>query len=344
MSGGQLNANVDQYLQANAMNIPPPRIESDPLVTGTTPIEQLLRVLGLAANLGDPQDNATATEQHAERDAKTREAAEKFTAQDEEAASELKSIDGEPYTADAAAVAPDQAAAMAQQLPQMASGIAGALAGALGGALQPLAQLPQQAAQGMQQAMQTGLGLFQQAGLTAAPIEDAALTDAPLPEDFGAASGDLEGLASGAGGGGGDIGAGALGGSGGGLGAPSGTAPMSYLGPPPVPSASTAPSSAPLSPIVPSAGGSSGSAGTPGMAGMPMVPPAALGGAANTDKDPKAVTKRVSVPPVRNGAPVQGRLTLPPTAPPTATKIEAKPVVTRRIAAPDVPGGAETDG
>ena len=53
MTGGQLNANVDQYLQAAAMNTPPPQIVSDPLVTGVTPIEQLLRVLGLAANLGE---------------------------------------------------------------------------------------------------------------------------------------------------------------------------------------------------------------------------------------------------------------------------------------------------
>ncbi len=37
MTGGQLNANIDQYLQAAAMNTPPPQIISDPLVTGGTP-------------------------------------------------------------------------------------------------------------------------------------------------------------------------------------------------------------------------------------------------------------------------------------------------------------------
>ncbi len=60
MTEGRLSASAGQYLQANGMNVPPPPITSDPLVTGTVPIEQLLRVLGLAANLGDPQDNARA--------------------------------------------------------------------------------------------------------------------------------------------------------------------------------------------------------------------------------------------------------------------------------------------
>lgn len=327
MSGGQLNANVDQYLQANAMNTPPPQITSDPLVTGTTPIEQLLRVLGLAANLSDPQDNATAAEQHAERAAKTREAAEKFAAQDEEAANELKNIDGEPYTAvEGTATAPDQMSAMAQQLPQMASGIAGSLAGAVGGALQPLAQIPQQAAQGIQQALQTGMGLFQQAaGAAAAPIEDDTLAEAPLAEDIGAAA-DFGGLPAG---GSGDLGAS------GSLGSAGGTAPMAYLGPPPIPSASTAPSSAPITAITPPANGPAGTVGAAGMTGMPMVPPGGLTAGAPTDKDLKTDTKRVAVPPLRNGAPVQGRLTVPPAAPLVAKKIDGKPVVTRQITGPD---------
>ncbi len=49
MTGGQLNANAEQYLQANGMNGLPPPITSDPLVAGATPIEQLLRVLGLGS-------------------------------------------------------------------------------------------------------------------------------------------------------------------------------------------------------------------------------------------------------------------------------------------------------
>ena len=109
---------------------------------------------------------------------------------------------------------------------------------------------------------------------------------------------------------------------------------MAHLGPPPVPSAGTAPASAPMRPVTPAATAPAGPAGTPGMAGMPLVPPGAMGGSPGADKDPKAETKRVSVPPVRNGAPVQGRLTTLPTLPPVVTKTEGKPVVTRRIVAP----------
>lgn len=334
MSGGQLNANVEQYLQAAAMNTPPPTIVSDPLVVGVTPVEQLLRVLGLAANLGDPHDNTTSTEQHAERDLKTTEAAEKFAAQDEQAAQELSSVapQGEPATQTLAADT-SQTASMSQQLPQMASGIAGALAGAVGGALQPLAQIPQQAAQGIQQAMQTGMGLVQKtAGEATLPIEDTSLATAPLAGDFGGGAGDLAGLGEAGAGGGGGADLGALGGGGGGFG---GTAPMSYLGPPAIPSASTAPSSAPITPIAAPSSSHVGPMGGAGMAGTPMIPPGAMGGVAGADKDAKPDTKRVSVPPVRNGAPVQGRLTVPP-SPPTVTKnVDGKPVITRRIITPN---------
>lgn len=337
MSGGRLNANVEQYLQAAAMNTPPPQVASDQLVAGATPIEQLLRVLGLAANLGDPQDNVTSAEQHAERDSKAREAAAKFATQDAEAAAELESMDSEGYTAeeDAASV-PDQAAAMGQQLPQMASGIAGALAGALGGALQPLAQMPQQAAQGMQQAIQTGMGIAQQAGFTSAPLEDAALADLPPGEEVVDEADDPGGLAAvgaegGGWGGGESSGAGA-----GGLGPVGGTAPMAYLGPPPVPpSAGTAPSSAPITPIPPAVNAQSPLVSNAGMAGMPMVPPSAMSTGLSPEKDAKAETKRVSVPTVRNGAPVQGRLTVPPPAPQVTGNQQGKPVVIRRIAPED---------
>ena len=60
MTEGRLSASAGQYLQANGMNVPPPPIASDPLVAGAVPIEQLLRVLGLAANLGDPRTTARA--------------------------------------------------------------------------------------------------------------------------------------------------------------------------------------------------------------------------------------------------------------------------------------------
>ena len=314
MTEGQLSASAGQYLQANGMNVPPPPITSDPLVAGAVPIEQLLRVLGLAANLGDPKDNSESLEEHAERDAKTAEAAAKFPAQDENAAAEMKSVAGQ-----------GEANQLAQQLPQIASGFAGALAGAMGGALQPIAQIPQQLAQGAQQAMQAGMGMMQQAGGSAAQLDQASLDEVPLDE-YGSDMGDL-----GAGGGGGEAGAG----GGGGLG---GTAPTAMLGPPPVPSAGTSPSSAPVmatpAPVAPAPP----STPSGGMSGMPMVPPGAMHGAAGSEKDAKADTKRVSVPTVKNGAPVQGRITTPPPAPPQVVKkVDGKPVATKRIIVPNTP-------
>ena len=346
MTGPVLNANVDQYLQAAAMNTPPPRIVSDPLVTGATPVEQLLRVLGLAANLSDEQDNADSLAEHAKRDAKTTEAAEKFAAQDEEAAQELADVADQANSPAAQAQAPqaDQTAAMAQQLPQAASSIAGALAGAIGGALQPLTQFPQQIAQGAQQAMQTGMGLLQQTG---SPVDDSSLTSAPLdeiassPEDFSSFDGGGADPAGFGGDGFGDVGSGGGGGLGDGF-MGGGTAPTSLLGPPPVPSASTAPSSAPLAQITPPSTPVAGGPPSASMAGMPMVPPGAMAGANTADKEAKADTRRVSIPPVRNGAPVQGRLTTPPALPPVTKKVDGSPVVARRVVMSDNRSGDAT--
>ena len=75
-----------------------------------------------------------------------------------------------------------------------------------------------------------------------------------------------------------------------------------------------------------------------------MVPPGAMHGAAGTDKDAKADTKRVSVPPVKNGAPVQGRITTPPPLPNVTKLVAGKPVATRRIVAPgSAPGDRDAD-
>jgi hypothetical protein len=57
--------------------------------------------------------------------------------------------------------------------------------------------------------------------------------------------------------------------------------------------------------------------------------------AAGSEKDAKADTKRVSVPTVKNGAPIQGRITTPPPAPlQVVKKVDGKPVATRRIIVP----------
>lgn len=314
MTGEQLNAIVSQYGVAKAMNGLPPAIASDPLVAGATPIEQLLRVLGLAANMGDPKDNSESAEEHAKRDSKTAEAAAKFSAQDENASAEMKGVAGQ-----------GQADQMAQQLPQMASQLAGAMAGAMGGALQPLAQIPQQVAQGAQQAMQAGMGMMQQAGGASAELDKASLSD-PLGE-FGETPGE-----SGAGGGGSA--------GGGGIG---GTTPMAMLGPPPVPAAGTSPSSANTA-VPPPRMATPTAAPTGGMGGMPMIPPGAMHGGGGEQKDAKADTKRVAAPTVKNGAPVQGRITTPPPTPQVTKKVDGKPVATKRILLPNSKADEESSG
>ena len=311
MTGERLNADVDRYQQAAATG-PPPPIVSDPLITGVSPIEQLLRALGLAANAADPRDGADSVEDHDRRAAMAAEAAEKFTAQDDAAAAELGGVAGQ-----------DPSAAMLQQAPQAVSAIAAAVSGALGAALQPLTQFPQQVAQGAQQAMQTGMGMFAQSSAGYAPsIEsDPAWTDdlffdaGDAPADVGAGTGEP---------------AGGWSGGAGGATSPGGTVPTATLGPPPIPSAGTVPSAAPPRPVPAASPAAAPATGGAGLTGMPMVPPGAVGAAANTDKESKTPPKRVSVPPVRNGAPVQGRLTAPPSLPAVTKKVEARPVAVRR--------------
>jgi hypothetical protein len=331
MPGGHLNANVEQYLQAAAMNTAPPLIASDPLVTGTAPIEQVLRMLGLAANSSDAQDNSDGATENERREALATEAAEMFAAQDDEATVGLDGV-----------AAGDQRAAMTQQLPQAAAGIAAALAGALGGALQPLAQIPQQIAQGAQQVLQSMGSSGDPVGDGAALLDDPGLGPEPWLDEFDSTADDVADFG---GVGGADIGfgptiAGGTSGGSGGSGGPAGTLAATTLGPPPVPPASTAPSSAPSTPVPAPKAPAVGTTHSPGIAGMPMVPPGAVGAAAVADKYSKPDTKRVSVPPVRNGAPVQGRLIPGPALPPVTRKLTGRPVTTRRIATPE----GKTDG
>lgn len=327
MTGDQLDADADQYRQAAVENLAPPTIASDPLAAGMSPTEQLLRILGLAANVDDPQDNADSIDAQAERDAQAIAAAEAFTTQDEQAAAEVNSV-----------AAQDQMAQLAQQLPQMISGIAGAVTGALGGALAPLGQIPQQLAQA---AFQTGMGAYGGDGASDLQIDDPGALDALPIDDIAADTPALSDAGLG-GDGFGDFGSGGFGGAdpGGGSAPITGTIPTSLLGPPPVPSASTAPASAPaVTTSLPNTAPAPPPAGA-GMAGVPMVPPGAMTGANGADKDAKADTKRITVPQVRNGTPVQGRLTAPPVAP-VIKRVEGKPVASKRIIAP---GDAEDQG
>jgi hypothetical protein len=71
------------------------------------------------------------------------------------------------------------------------------------------------------------------------------------------------------------------------------------------------------------------------MSGVPMMPPGAMAGAGGAGSDSKTETKRVVTPSVKNGAPVQGRIVAPPTAPEVVKRVAGKPVASRRILAPD---------
>lgn len=327
MTDGLLNADIGGYLSAAAMNEPPPPISSDPLVTGSSPIEQLLRILGLAANADDPVDSAESLDEHARRDAVANEAAENFASQDDSAATELSTN---------------------QMLPQMVSSIAGALAGAVGGALQPLAQIPQQMAQGVQQALGAGAGLLQQAGGawgssrepyrgplfddTGSPADDVDLSDTDAEALDGAPDGgDVDGSAGGDSPMAGEFGA---------AGGPSGTAPAVILGPPPIPSPGTAPTAAPPAPVSPPTGPPAAAAPAGGAAGIPVIPPGAATSGPGADQDAKADTKRVASPVVRNGAAVQGRLNAALPAAPVANLADGRPVATRRVTLPPPSGGS----
>ncbi|WP_231513408.1 hypothetical protein [Mycobacterium paragordonae] len=287
---------------------PPPMITPDQLATGASSISQLLRALGAAANAGDAGDYGEALAGHDEREAKTSDALAKFPANEEQAAAQLAGVGGS-----------GEMSQMLQQMPQMASGIAGGIAGVLGGVLQPLSQIPQQLAQAGQQAMQAGMGMMQHG---AGAAEEA-------PEELGGADGEI-------GGGGGEFaGAGGGGGVSGGGGV-EGTTPTAMLGPPPTPSAGTVPASSQATTSAPAAAPDPAPAQRGTMGAMPMMPPGGMQGAGGASGETKPDTKRIVGPTVKNGAPVQGRITVPPPAPAVTKHVDGKPVATRRIALPEV--------
>jgi hypothetical protein len=282
---------------------PPPLITPDQLAAGRAMISQLLKVLGVASNSGDPADMADAQTGYAERDAKTGDALAKFPANEAESSAKMAGVGNQ-----------NEMTQMLQQLPQMASGIAGSLTGALNGLMQPLQQIPQQVAQIGQQAMQAGMGALQHGAGGAAAAGEA------IPGELAGATGSAGEL-----GGGGGVG-------GGGLGA---TTPTAMLGPLPAPSAGTEPASSHTPSPAPPNAPTSPAAPRGAMGAMPMVPPGAMHGAAGTGSDAKPDTKRIVAPSVKNGAPVQGRITTPPPAPEVTKRVEGKPIASRRILLPD---------
>jgi hypothetical protein len=192
-----------------------------------------------------------------------------------------------------------------QQMPQQAIQ---AFTGLFQGVSQPLNQV-------LQQGMQMGTQLASTMGKAGAGA------GASLPAD---ALGDALGAGGSALGAGGGAGAGLAG----------ATTPASNLGPPPTPSAGTYPASSPTpqAPAPPPAD-AAGARGQMG-GGMPMMPPGAAG-AGGSGSDSKAETKRVVPPSVKNGAPVQGRITTPQTAPEVVKRVAGKPIASRRVLAPD---------
>jgi hypothetical protein len=304
MSGddGQLRIILDQLAQLTGQP-PPPMITPDQLAMGRSVISQLLKALGIASNSGDPADMTDAQTGYAERGAKTDDALTKFPANEEESSAKLAGVGNQ-----------NEMAQMVQQIPQIASGIAGGISGAISGVLQPLAQIPQQVAQIGQQAMQAGMGALQHGAGGAAAAGEA------IP-------GELLGATGGAGelGGVGGVG-------GGGLGA---TTPTAMLGPLPAPSAGTEPASSHTTSPAPPTASTPPAAPRGAMGAMPMMPPGAMHGAAATGNDAKPDTKRIVAPAVKNGAPVQGRITTPPPAPEVTKRVEGKPIASRRILLPD---------
>jgi hypothetical protein len=195
-----------------------------------------------------------------------------------------------------------------QQMPQQA---VQTFSGLFQGLSQPLNQVLQQVSQISSQLTSTLGKAGQGAGLGASLPEDG------LGDALGAG-----GAALGAGGGAGADLAGA-------------TTPAGNLGPPPTPSAGTYPASSQLPatppPPSPDATGSRGSMA----GGMPMMPPGAAGAGAGGG-DSKTETKRVVAPSVKNGAPVQGRITTPQTAPEVVKRVAGKPIASRRIVPPGI--------
>jgi hypothetical protein len=298
-NGQELQIVLSQLAQTMGLP-PPPPLSPDQVASGTSLMSQLLATLGMAGNVGDPNDMAAAAEGHAKRGEKTGDAMTQFPAADQQGSQELQ-----------------QLMSTVQQMPQQ---VMQTFSGLLQGFSQPLNQALQQVSQISSQLTST-LGKAGQGAGVGASLPAGALGDA-----LGA-------------------GGGAMGAGGAGAGLAGATTPAGNLGPPPTPTAGTVPMSSQQAPVTsPPPAEGVGARGQMG-GGMPMMPPGA-GGAAASGGDNKAETKRVVPPTVKNGAPVQGRITTPQTAPEVVKRVAGKPIASRRILPPDskVEDDADQDG
>jgi hypothetical protein len=197
-----------------------------------------------------------------------------------------------------------------QQLMGTATQMPQQLIQAVSGMFSPLSQ-------GVSQAMQQASQLGSQMASTLGKAGEGAGLGASLPADaLGAGE-----AALGAGGGAGAEVAGA-------------TTPTGNLGSPPTPPAGTYPTSSPTPPVAAPSPSDSAAGARGSMGGMPMMPPGATAGGGSNGSDAKTETKRVVAPSVKNGAPVQGRVTPPQSAPEVVKRVAGKPVASRRILAP----------
>ena len=303
----KLVAIIEHYAQTHGLNLPPHQIVSDMVASGPSGVEQLLGLMGVTVNSGDPQDNLQAQLGQSQREAGLGYATTQFPATEEASNSNLAGV---------GAGSKDPMSQFTQLL-QGATSIGQGLTSSLTGALQPFTQIAQQIPQQGMQAMQAVMGVAGKAG-----AGGGAAAAGAVPEALGAAGG-AAGEAAG------------LTGAGGGAGAGLGTTPASQLGPPPTPSAGTFPASSVTQPPVPAAPSDAAAGPRGGMGGMPMMPPGAMAGAGGAGSESKTETKRVVTPSVKNGAPVQGRIVAPPTTPEVVKRVAGKPVATRRILAPE---------
>lgn len=304
---GSIMAFPEDYSGAAAMPPPPVVTPNGVPVGGGSPADAAAAGLAAAGNVGVPGDDGSTTEGLTDREGHALSAAEKFPANEADAAGQFQAVGAQGGI---------------EQLMPMVTGLAGAISGAVGGALGPITQVPQQAMQAGQGAVGPLMEAVKGAGdggLDAGGgdgldgLSDQELLDSLGLEDPALSGGDM---GVGGGGGGGDTGGGGGGGE--------ATSPTGYMGPPPVPmsSAPTTPAAAPSKPSVVAPSGGTPAPATTGMGGgmMPMMPPGMAGaGGGGDSKDSKSDEKRVVAPGVPNGAPVKGRMTVPPSIPVTQT-------------------------
>src|ERR1700722_13695988 len=208
----KLVAIIEHYAQTHGLNLPPHQIVSDMVASGPSGVEQLLGLMGVTVNAGDPSDNLQAQLGQSQREAGLNYATTQFPATEQSSTSNLAGVGSKDPMSEFT------------QLMQGATGIGQGLTSSMTGLLQPFTQIAQQIPQQGMQAMQAVMGAAKGAGGGAAAA-------GAIPEELLGAGGGLAGGAAG------ELG-GAAGGAGAGL---ASTIPASQLGPPPTPSAGTVP-------------------------------------------------------------------------------------------------------